>query len=341
MALSAASVVNRVRLVETLFHVFDLDSDGKITKEEIGKMLHTLVDVTDSNDKRRKGNGHRNAHQTDPNKQVNIQRRIDDAFNELNANDDDYITKEEFIEWYMKSGLISEVQTNEVDIQETSRLQQKEKKSRKSKKPLTNLRSNQEQDENRTQLPYLVRHMSRMTERKSPLPDLDEEDDDDGRIETMNSHAQPRGSDPRRQNDPMDAKRRAANPLIRITTSSDNGDLPHSKENERWQHLFHSVLGQIRTQNSNEQVSEATTQPRHSNGFNNKKRNNGDDVDDDSLEMKRMPQSSNAHHARPNPSTRDDRSSLSLPPPRTITAVYDDDDDDDDPPSPDVYSIRL
>ena len=343
MALSAASVVNRVRLVETLFHVFDLDSDGKITKEEIGKMLHTLVDVTDSNDKRRKGKDHRTANQTDPNKQVNIQRRIDDAFNELNANDDDYITKEEFIEWYMKSGLISEVQTNEVDIQETSRLQQKEKKSRKSKKLLTNLRSNQEQDENRNHLPYLVRHISRMTERKSPVPDLDDDDDDNsGRREAMDSRAQPGGNDPHRRNTPVDVNRRTANPIIRVTTSSEDGDPQHSKENERWQHLFHSVLGQIRTQDSNEQVSEATTQPRHYNGFNRKKRN--DDDGDDSVEMKRMPQSPDAQYARPNSSTRDDRSARSLPPPpsRTLPVAYDiDDDDDDDPTSPDVLSIRL
>ena len=108
MALSAASVVNRLRLVETLFHVFDLDTDGKITKEEIGKMLHTLVDVTNSSDKRRHRHHHSNQQQQRT-KQINLQKRIDDAFNELNANDDDHITKDEFIEWYMKSGLISEV----------------------------------------------------------------------------------------------------------------------------------------------------------------------------------------------------------------------------------------
>ena len=125
MALSAASVVNRLRLVETLFHVFDLDNDGKITKEEIGKMLHTLVDVTNSNNKRR----HHHHHHINKNKykQINLQKRIDDAFNELNANDDDHITKDEFIEWYIKSGLISDVKSNEINVPDPSRIQQIEK----------------------------------------------------------------------------------------------------------------------------------------------------------------------------------------------------------------------
>src|SRR3984957_13479640 len=100
MALSAASVVNRLRLVETLFQVFDLDDDGKITKEEIGKMLHTLSDVTSKSSKHH--HHHNNNHE---NQKDNLQQRIDDSFNELNTNDDDHITKDEFIEWYMKSGL--------------------------------------------------------------------------------------------------------------------------------------------------------------------------------------------------------------------------------------------
>src|SRR5690606_21015928 len=116
MALSAASVVNRLRLVETLFSIFDLDNDGKVTKDEIRKMLHTLVDVTNSNRKRRhhlyphshrhRSNGH------DPDTQ-NLEKRVDEAFNELNTNDDDHITKDEFIEWYIKSGLLAD-KSNEI-----------------------------------------------------------------------------------------------------------------------------------------------------------------------------------------------------------------------------------
>ena len=130
MALSAASVVNRVRLVETLFHVFDLDSDGKITREEIGKMLHTLVDVTHSNRKHR----HPHSIQPDQTKESDLQRRIDDAFNELNGNDDDHITKDEFIDWYMKSGLLSATTSNEISVRDTSRLQQLGRRSRKVNK---------------------------------------------------------------------------------------------------------------------------------------------------------------------------------------------------------------
>ena len=138
MALSAASVVNRLRLVETLFHVFDLDSDGKITKAEIGKMLHTLIHVTESNRKRRHRHRHllrsHNAKEEKSNKETDLEKRVDEAFNELNANDDDHITKDEFIEWYIKSGLLSDVESNEINVADTARIQQLEKKARRTKK---------------------------------------------------------------------------------------------------------------------------------------------------------------------------------------------------------------
>ena len=161
MALSAASVVNRVRLVETLFHVFDLDSDGKITREEIGKMLHTLVDVTHSNRKHR----HPHSIQPDQTKESDLQRRIDDAFNELNGNDDDHITKDEFIDWYMKSGLLSAATSNEISVRDTSRLQQLGRRSRKVNKQ--RLENGKKSEDGHTQAP---RHLSQMLERRAKIP---------------------------------------------------------------------------------------------------------------------------------------------------------------------------
>jgi hypothetical protein len=249
MALSAASVVNRLRLIETIFHVFDLDNDGKITKEEISKMLHTLVDVTNSNNKRR----HNPQEQT---KQVNLQKRIDDAFDELNANDDDHITKDEFIEWYMKSGLIADVQTNEIDVADTSRRQEIGKKSRKLMKQSTHKQTNNEHDDYRRRAPQLVRHISRMTERKSPSANDDDDDDDNSnntnnRPTTISSSHYPNDSD-------IDDERIVNAPHIRVKAISEDTESQSSKENERWQHLFNSVLGQIRSQRAKEQQTTNT-----------------------------------------------------------------------------------
>lgn len=194
MALSAASVVNRLRLVETMFSVFDLDSDGKISKDEMEKMLRTLADVTDNNRKRRR---HRH---DDDRKRINLQKRLDEAFNELNSNDDEYITKDEFIEWYMKSGLLSDVQTNEINVPNNTRIQQLNRKSRFMRR--------QRKDE-QTQP---VRYITRMTEQRTIPIDNDEHVDVPEKI------------------------------------NSEDNDSCYSKENERWQHLFNSVLGQIRSQ---------------------------------------------------------------------------------------------
>ena len=187
MALSAASVVNRLRLVETLFSIFDLDSDGKISKEEMEKMSHTLIDVTNSNRKHR----HRNDADT---KRIYLQKRFDEAFNELNSNSDEFISKDEFIEWYIKSNLLSDIQSNQINVPNNSHIQQLNKKSRKIKR--------QHQP---------VRYISHMTEQKSII------DDDD-----LEEHSE------------------------KINT--EDNDSSYSKENERWQHLFNSVLGQIRAQ---------------------------------------------------------------------------------------------
>jgi hypothetical protein len=216
MALSAASVVNRLRLVETLFSIFDLDSDGKISKEEMGKMLNTLVDVTNSNKKRRHHHYHHsNGH--DGATEMNLQKRLDDAFNELNTDNDDFITKDEFIEWYIKSGLLSDVKSNEINVPNTSRIQQLDKKSRKIKKQQSN---NNPKEENSHSRPTLVRYMSHMSEQKSPA--IIEENNDNVSIDE--------------------------HPVLCQKVSSDDNDSYYSKENERWQHLFNSVLGQIRAQ---------------------------------------------------------------------------------------------
>lgn len=226
MALSAASVVNRLRLVETLFSIFDLDIDGRISKDELGKMLHTLVEVTNSNKKRRHRQNHHHVlhHHTngsDEIHEINLQKRIDDAFNELNTNDDDYITKDEFIEWYIKSGLLSDVKSNEINVPNTSRIQQLDKKSRKMKK--NNHRMENSDHQPRIQL---KRYMSHMTEQK-PVAISDSIDQDI-----------------------IDDE-----PILCQKISSDDNDSHYSKENERWQHLFNSVLGQIRAQREQENNS--------------------------------------------------------------------------------------
>ena len=226
MALSAASVVNRLRLVETLFHVFDLDDDGKITKAEIAKMLHTLVDVTESNQKHRQNN--RQAHSSRENKSqkaIDLQKRIDDAFNELNANDDDHITKDEFIEWYIKSGLLSGTQTGELQVSDASRIQQLEKKTRKGRKHL--LYAPKPGEEGRAHVQQ-NRHLSHMTEiRVAHRP----QNGDDDYIES-DDHPEAIDGD-------------AAEHTIADVVDADSHS---SKENERWQYLFNSVLSQIRVQ---------------------------------------------------------------------------------------------
>ncbi|CAF2410152.1 unnamed protein product [Rotaria sp. Silwood2] len=215
IALSAATVVNRLRLIETLFSIFDLDNDGKITKDEIDKMLHTLVDVTHSNKRRHISY----SNEQDLNKQNNLQKCIDDAFNELNTNDDDYITKDEFIAWYMKSGLLSDVQSNEITTSNKSCFQERDKKSRKINKKQANPNKDKESNRHQSQIIY----MSQMTERK--LSSSMDEDDDEVFENTTTIHR-------------------------RII--SDNTDLYYSKSNERWEHLFNSVLEQIHGQISDD-----------------------------------------------------------------------------------------
>jgi hypothetical protein len=222
MALSAASAVNRLRLVETLFSIFDLDTNGKISKDEMGKMLQTLVEVTNSNRKHHHYHHHHHHHSNehDKPKEINLQKRIDEAFNELNTNDDDFITKDEFIEWYIKSGLLSDVKSNEINVPDTSRIQQLDKKSRKIKKQQLNTNNKEENHHSR---PQFIRYMSHMSEQKS-IPIIYNNDN-----EIIND-----------------------NPIACQKRNSDDNDSHYSKENERWQHLFNSVLGQIRAQRRQE-----------------------------------------------------------------------------------------
>jgi hypothetical protein len=257
MALSAASVVNRLRLVETIFSIFDLDNDGKVTKDEMGKMLHTLVDVTNSNRKRR--HHHFNGH--DHNKQINLQKRIDDAFNELNTNDDDHITKDEFIEWYIKSGLLSD-KSNEINVPNTSRIYQLDKKSRKMKKQQLNGNHNNRKEEN--QHPPLARYKSYMTEQKPAPTILDENEiiDDD--------HLK-----------------------IRVRIDSEDNDSHSSKENERWQHLFNSVLGQIRAQRAQESEQQESD-PNRISHFNSWKQQGEDKIKKEYYKQKSIDQSTSS-----------------------------------------------
>ncbi|UJR28565.1 hypothetical protein I4U23_009798 [Adineta vaga] len=325
MALSAASVVNRLRLVETLFHVFDLDNDGKITKDEIAKMLHTLVDVTNSNQKRRQRR-HPNLNQSGQTKTMDIKKRVDDAFNELNSNDDDHITKDEFIEWYMKSGLISDVQSDELNVPDTSRIQILGKKSRKLMKQSSYLKSNHEHEENGQRFPQLVRHMSRMTERKTPTK-YDDSDDDE-----YNTHSSKVNNNPTtvsslhyRDSNDIDDERKMDRPTIRITSSSDDNDSHASKENERWQHLFNSVLGNIRSQRSLNTQQATTNGLTTSNGFQSWKREG-----EEKLKSEYVRQKSEENSKRPYLSTNND---IELKTSSKTHEIL--------PPSPDVVTVRL
>lgn len=316
MALSAASVVNRLRLVETLFHVFDLDNDGKITKDEIAKMLHTLVDVTNSNNKRRR-------HHQQPQeqtKQIDLQKRIDDAFNELNANDDDHITKDEFIEWYMKSGLISDVKSNEIDVADPSRIQEINKKSRKLMKQSSYAKGNQESDDNRHRMAQLVRHMSRMTEKKSQT--ANNNDDNFDQDEQFNNRTTTDLFTPMPEYDRQittDSRVQRTRPTTTTTTiSSDDTDSQNSKENDRWQHLFNSVLGQIRAQR-------AKDQPTDTNNFRSWKQEG-----EERLKTEYVRQKPNGHENHSSSSTRTPINSTTT----TLTSYQ-------PPPSPDIVTVRL
>ncbi|CAF1207099.1 unnamed protein product [Adineta ricciae] len=329
MALSAASVVNRLRLVETLFHVFDLDNDGKITKDEIAKMLHTLVDVTNSNQKRRQRR-HQTTNQTEHAKTIDIQKRVDDAFNELNANDDDHITKDEFIEWYMKSGLLSEVQTNELDVPDTSRIQHLGKKSRKFMKQSSNTKSTSDHEENGQRLPQLVRHMSRMTERRVPTKYDDNDDDDDveNDFRALNSSNNVTTVSARHYHDENGIDGKVNRPTIRITTSSDDTDSQLSKENERWQHLFNSVLGQIRAQRTANAESPTTNNLATSSSFQSWKREGEEKLKSEYIRQKSTDTSMS------NRSFLSTKNDFELKPNRQIY-------ENQPPASPDIVSVRL
>jgi hypothetical protein len=294
--------------------VFDLDDDGKITKEEIGKMLNTLVDVINSNNKRR--HRHHPNRPQEQNKQINLQKRIDDAFNELNANDDDHITKDEFIEWYMKSGLISDVQADEINVPDSSRLQLIGKKSRKAMKQTPYNKSNNEQDDNH-RISHLVRHMSRMIERKSSQPH-----DDDDNNQYNNNNPTTVSSLSYHHDSDTDDEQILNNPSVRVTASSDDTDSHFSKDNERWQHIFNSVLGQIRAQRLNEQQQQQ--QQNVPNHFNAWKREG-----EEKLKSEYLKQKTNGQQNRSYLSSKTDVLQSST----TIS--------NEPPPSPDVVSIRL
>ena len=215
MTISAASVVNRLRLVETLFRVFDLDHDGRITKAEIGQMLNRLTHVIEPNRKRFHHHSRTKA---------DLEKRIDNAFNELNANDDDHITKNEFIQWYFKSGLLSDRQGNEMLIPDTASVQKLEKITRKARQQETTGKN--QSDSTRTRI-----YMSKMNEIKSHqvLVAADGEDHEENNPQVLNVLSQ------------------------RKSDGSEESDSQSSKENERWQHLFNSVLGQIRANRAVEQ----------------------------------------------------------------------------------------
>ncbi|CAF1067965.1 unnamed protein product [Adineta steineri] len=333
MALSAASVFNRLRLIETLFHVFDLDNDGKITRDEIGKMLQTLTDVTNSNNKNSQDNRHQNKNQSGHAKETNLQKRIDDAFNELNGNDDDHITKDEFIDWYMKSGLISDVQPDESTIQDSGKFNQFGKKSRKITKQTTHRKlSNVPEETNSRKAPLNV-YISKMIERKKSSGYSDDEYDDDITPPRVKFNNNPTTVTTKGyyRNESTNGERVLKKPSLRLTTASSNDiDSEQPKENERWQHLYNSILGQIRAQNTdmNKQITSdertTTTTTTTTNSYNSRK-----NEAEESIRLE---------HMNPTSNNKPNRSNISTAPKvvRSTNIVL-----DDRPSSPDVITVRL
>ena len=203
-------------------------------------MLHTLVDVTNSN---KKFHHHSNSHEKT--KQTNLQQRIDEAFNELNANDDDYITKDEFIDWYVRSGLLSDVQSNELDISDPPNIQRMEKESRRLIKETIHTKANNKRDENREHNAHHVRYMSKMTERKTPSTynDVDNDNRNSTTLSSMNSY----------DNHNIDNKGILDNTAIHVTTNSYQLDSRYPKANRRWEHLFKAVVEEMRVRRPGDQ----------------------------------------------------------------------------------------
>ncbi|CAF2086526.1 unnamed protein product [Rotaria magnacalcarata] len=224
MALSAASGANGVRLVETLFSMFDLNNDGKITKDEIGKMLHTLVAVTDSNRK----NEVDNSNERHINKQAQLQKSIDEAFHELNLNNDDFITKSEFMEWYIDSGFLSNIQSYDVNTHEQVDSRELQEKSPHIEKQYHFRKKIGKDKRNSSQIIY----MSRMLEKKSSSI----VDNNDDFFESSIVHQ-------------------------KVTT--DDNDSHNLQDNNRWNGLFNST-----TERSHGQVIEDEQQYTNSNDYN-------------------------------------------------------------------------
>ncbi|CAF3505682.1 unnamed protein product [Rotaria socialis] len=224
MALSVASGVNGVRLVETLFSMFDLNNDGKITKDEIGKMLHTLVAVTDSDRK----NEADNSNERHMNKRAQLQKSIDEAFHELNLNSDDFITKNEFLEWYSHSGLLSNIQSYDANTHHQVNSRELQEKSPRIEKQNGFRKKNGKDKHNSSQAIY----MSRMIERKSPSI----ADNNDDFFESSIVHQ-------------------------KVTT--DDNDSHNLQDNNRWNGLFNSI-----TERSHGQIIEDEQQDSNSNDYN-------------------------------------------------------------------------
>lgn len=211
MALSVASVVNRVRLIETIFSIFDLDNDGQITKDEMGKMLNTLIDVTNSNKK----DDFDNPNERNSNKPTNLQKSLDDAFHELNLNHDECITRSEFVEWYIASGFLTDIQSNELNTHQQNFPQESYEKSRHFLSQPWFANRNRKDKRIFSQPIY----MSRMIERKPPVP-IDEDDE----------HC-------------------FDNPVVHERTTTNENDLNPLKSNNRWKYLFESIMRRSRGDN--------------------------------------------------------------------------------------------
>ncbi|CAF0768696.1 unnamed protein product, partial [Didymodactylos carnosus] len=184
----------------------------------------TLIDVTATTHKH-----HFDSEDTRIQK-ANLKHRIEEAFNELNANDDDHITKDEFIDWYMRCGLLDEANSNVINVvdSEVFRMGKRSRKTKKKHHPELSSHSNVNSttlNENSVMPSKKTRHHFHMIEHHEEKVNNDEQETNDQSINQINE-----------------------NNLSQNVNDDDDDASSSTSGNDRWQNLLHAVLDQLRSQ---------------------------------------------------------------------------------------------
>ena len=137
-----------------------------------------------------------------------------------------------------------------MNVSDPSRIQLIGKKSRKLVKQASYTKASNKNDERRYLGPPLVRHMSRMTGEDQHVHHQNLIYDVLDNLTKTNNYIRTTCIDDN-DNINSDDEHELNNPT-HVVKSSDDTDSHYSKENERWQHLFNSVIGQIRSQRQKE-----------------------------------------------------------------------------------------